>query len=195
MSPILSVLLFLAPLLILTSVVTLFSFLSAPIAYFCQVLGNTAISVVSFLSEQENVTVSLRYPFVPYIIFPAAIILFVLLIVPLKKKRWILVVPLLAVALFAGHLSFYNHTNKSTLTIDYLAAGESKMIVLTTTEDAVICDMSTGANSHLENALSVTVERYQTDVSALVLTHYHTRHVNSLRKYAGAYIIRNLYLP
>ena len=195
MSPLLSVLLFFAPLLILASVVTLFFFLATPIAYLCRILGNAAISVVSFLSEQENITVSLRYPFVPYIIFPAAVLLFILLFVPLKKKRWILIAPLLAAALFAGQLAFYNHANQDLLTVDYLATGESEMIILTTTKDTVICDISTGANSHLENALSVTVERYQTDVSALVLTHYHTRHVNSLRKYSGAYIIRNLYLP
>lgn len=194
-SPLISVLLFLAPLLLLCSLVALFSFLSPILATACHAVCWLMQAIISLLSEPNGITVSLRYPFVPYIIIPTSLLLFLLLTLPLRKKFWIPLVPTIATLLFVGMLFVHNNIYEEQVTVDYLSFGESEMMVLTTTKDAVICDLSTGGNQYLYDAISLARERFQVEISALVLTHYHTRHINTFARNADSYKIRSLYVP
>ena len=194
-SPLISVLLCLAPLMLLASLVALFSFLAPIFAAACHIICWLMQTIVSLLSQPSGITVSLRYPFVPYIIIPAAILLFLLLVLPLRKKRWIPLVPSVATILFIFMLFSYNKANEEQVTFDYLSWGEAEMIVLTTAKDAVICDLSTGGNQYLHDAISLARNHSQVEISAIVLTHYHTRHINTFSRNADMYKIRSLYLP
>lgn len=194
-SPLITVLLFLAPLLLLSSLVALLFFLSPILTVACRLLCSLVESIVSLMTQPSGITVSLKYPFAQLIIIPAAILLFLLLILPLRRKFWIPLVPLVAAVLFTGLLFAHNAKNADTLTLDYVSFGESEMLVLTTTSDAVICDISTGANRYLYDSVALTKERFHTEISALVLTHYHTRHITTFSRNADLFVIRNLYLP
>lgn len=194
-SPLITVLLFLAPLLLLSSLVAIFAFLSPLFSVLCQFVCTLVEAIISLLTKPSGITVSLNYPFVPFVIIPAALLLFLLLLLPLRKKFWIPLVPIMATILFIGLLAVHNERHEEMLTVDYLSFNESEMLILTTTSDAVICDISTGANQYLYDAISLTRERCHVEVSALVLTHYHTRHINTFARNADKYVIRNLYLP
>lgn len=194
-SPFITVLLILAPLLLLTALVALFYPLSPVLSFLCRETGEAVIELVSFITKPEGITFSLNYPFVNYIILPAAMLLFLLLILPLRQRRWILFVPLVATILFSSLVFVYNDTNKETLTVDYLSFGESEMLILTTPKDAFICDISSGANQCMYDSVALTRQRYQTEITGLLLTHYHTRHVVTFSRNADKYVIRNLYLP
>lgn len=194
-SPLITVLLFLAPLLLLSSLVAILAFLSPLFSVICQLICTLVEVIISLTTKPSGITVSLNYPFVPFLIIPAALLLFLLLILPLRKKLWIPLVPIIATLLFIGLLAVHNDRHGETLTVDYLSFNESEMLVLTTASDAVICDISTGANQCLYDAISLTRERCHVEVSALVLTHYHTRHITTFARNADKYVIRNLYLP
>ena len=195
LSPFVTVLLIFAPLLLLSALVALLYPLSPVLANVCQLISTVMTRLISFITKLEGITVSLNYPFVNSIILPAAAILLLLLILPLRKKRWILLVPLTASVLFTASVLLYNHAHKETLTVDYLSYGESEMLVLTTPKDAIICDLSSGANQCTYDAIALTRMRYHTEVTGMLLTHYHTRHIVTFSRNADKYVIRTLYLP
>ena len=194
-SPFITALLMLFPLLLLTALVAILYPLSPILSVLCQGIGSAATTLIALITKADGITVSLNYPFTSFIILPAAAILLLLLILPLRKKRWILAVPLAATVLFTALVLHYDKVNTETLIIDYLSFGESEMLVLTTPTHAVICDMSTGANQCLYDAITLTRERYHTEVSGILLTHYHTRHIVTFSRNADKYVIRALYLP
>ena len=66
---------------------------------------------------------------------------------------------------------------------------------MTTTEDTVICDFSTGANTYLYQSINFSKERFSTEISTVVLTHYHTYHISTFSRNAARTVIRELYLP
>lgn len=194
-SPLISAVLFLAPILLLFSFAPFLQYLTPAIAFALDGICRVILSIVSLVSHLENITVSLNYPFAGYIIVPATVLLFLLLLLPLRRKFWIPLVPAVATVLFVGCLIMHNITNEEALTADYLSSGESEMILLTTTKDTVICDFSTGANSYLYQAIDYSSKRFSTEISAVVLTHYHTYHISAFSRNAASSMIRTLYLP
>ena len=194
-SPLISLVLFAAPLMLLISFIPLLSYITPVIAFALRAFCSIILDMVSWLSRLENITVSLNYNFAGYIIIPATALLFLLLILPLRRKFWIPLIPTIAVVLFSGCLIVHNVTNAEMLTADYLSYGESEMLLLTTTEDTVICDFSTGANSYLYQSIDFSKERFSTEISAVVLTHYHTYHISTFSRNAARTVIRELYLP
>ena len=194
-SPLVTVLLFFAPLVLMAASLSAFAYFLPLLGIICKPICEAILFLVGSLSKLSDITVSLRLPFAFPIVILAAIALFILLVVPLRHKIWIPVVPLVAALAFTGALIHYNAENAERLTIDYLGGGESEMLVLTTANDAVICDLSSGANAYFRDAVALATERYQTEISAVVYTHYHARHVTTLAKNAERYVIRAVYLP
>jgi len=195
LSPMSSVLLFLTPLLLVLHFLPLFSAVIPYVAAGIRLLCNVIIHMASRLSHLENITISLNYRFVPFILIPASILLLVFLIVPLRRKYWLAVVPLASAVLFSGMLILHNYRYRNVVTVDYLSYGESEMLVATENSKAVICDLSTGSHSYLFDAIELCQSRYNTEVDALVLTHYHTLHISTFSKNAARFMIRHLYLP
>lgn len=194
-SPLVTALLFFAPLILMASSLSAFAYLLPFLGMLCKPICQAILFLVETLAKLPRITVSLRLPFAVPIILLSAVVLFILLAVPLRRKIWIPIVPLVAAIAFAAALAHYNKENESLVTVDYLAGGESEMLVLTTAHDTVICDLSSGANTYFRDAVAVTTDRYQTEISAVVYTHYHARHVTTLAKNAGQYVIRSVYLP
>lgn len=194
-SPLVTVILFLAPLLLLIQFVPLLIYLSPVLAHLLCFICDIAIRLVSTLSDWENIVISLRYPFAGLIIVPASLLLFILVIVPLRRKLWIPLVPAVAALAFCGCLLTYNLTNSDKLTVDYLHYNESEALLLTSVEGSTIIDLSTGANSYLYATAALAKEKCSTEISSLVLTHYHTLHISTFSRNAARFMIRTLYLP
>ena len=195
LAPLSSVLLFLAPLLLILQFVPFLSFAVPILATAIQWLCRIILDIASFLSHLENITISLHYPFVPFILIPASAAIALMLIAPLRRKRWLVVVPVTTALLFGGTLILHNAMHRDVTTVDYLSFGESEMLVATTNNEAIICDFSTGSNSYLYEAVELCKTRYNTEIDALVLTHYHTLHISTVSKNAARSMIRRLYLP
>ncbi len=194
-SPLANLFLFLSPIKLITSIFSPLAFLSQPLTEVLRLIGGLMIDIIAEMSSWESITVSLEYRFAGYIILPASLLLLVCLILPLRRKIWIPLIPTVASLIFCGCLMHYNHTNADKITLDFLSSGESEMMVLTTTKDTVICDVSTGANKYLYEAIAFSEQRMSTEVSALVLTHYHSYHISTFSKNADRFMIRKLYLP
>lgn len=71
----------------------------------------------------------------------------------------------------------------------------SEAILLVRGHSAVICDMGDGSRTSLNAAVTEAEELGATEISALMLTHYHTRTQGTLWRVLSAETVRELWLP
>lgn len=71
----------------------------------------------------------------------------------------------------------------------------SEAIILTRGHEAVICDIGDGSRTSLNAALEEAEGLGATEISALMLTHYHTRMPGTLWKLLATATVRELWLP
>ncbi len=189
-SPFVSILLSLAPFLLL---LTEIPFVSGVFAFSIEALTYVVTEVSSYFSNLENVYMSLNYPFVVFLVIPFFIVLAVLLVINLKHK---FVIPLY-VALFTIIfiiLELLSVNSKLTYT-EYFRYKENEYFSISFGGKNVLIDISDGSSSNLYNAATETTDIGNCEIEAMILTHLHKRHMSSLEKSSSRFMIRNIYIP
>lgn len=192
-----------SPIMTAVLILGLLTVIFSPIPPASAFFGQTLISVsslfmesASYISHWQNVTVSLKYDFTPFIILPLILCLIVFLIIKLPRKWVIAIPPALAVIAFSIALSTYNSINETNSSVTYLKDKRSEMLVATTVSDAIVCDISTGGYSNIYNACENVIKNHPiTEIESIVLTHFHNFHAESLERICKKYMVRNVYIP
>lgn len=151
-------------------------------------------SLVSFFSSQSFAVVSLGYAFAGIIISVASVAMLVLLIVKLKHKHIVLGVPAVAIVSFFVCLVVFNAAHDGTRS-SYINEKGRDSLVFVKSSAAVIFDISDGTYSSFYNSILKSEEYYATEVSAVVLTHYHVKYISSLNNIFRNEMVREVYLP
>ena len=158
-------------------------------------LTDVVSDMSAYFSSLSGVTLSLKYDFVGYIIVPSMVALFLFLVLKVKRKLTIALVPLSMIIAFVACLSVHSYVNRDLSTVSYLRNGKSEMLVITNDEEVTVCDISTGGYSNLSSACKAAFENCATEIDNIVLTHYHAYHTSSLMRVCESYMVRNIYLP
>ena len=158
-------------------------------------VGDRIVQIIRFFSELPAATVSLKYTFAGVIILLFTGTMIVLLVIRLRRK-WILAVPpFLAVAAFA--LCFFIfHAVQDTATVIYTTDGKgSEQLVVTEGSTITFVDQSSGSGESFLMIREELERSNSTEISALVLTHYHHQHVSGVDWLIRQTMLRELYLP
>ncbi len=192
LSPLVTAVLVLTPLFLLVSGIPVLIALLGKLLYaVCHIL----LTLVSSFSSLRGITVSLGYRFFDFLIPLSAIVIAILLLVKLKKLRWIPIAmggTVLALTLF---LLVLRLPPPDAVTADFLCQGENELLVFSMSEESIICDSTSGSSTLLRTAYDLLHERRATEISAYLLTHYHSRHISTLSRLFSAFTVRSLYLP
>ena len=192
LSPLVTVVLFLTPVMLLFSWLPL---IAAPLGALLCAVCRVMLEAVSYFSSFRGITVSLGYRFFDYLIPISSILIALLLIIKLKRK-WLLSLAMGGTVLSIGiFISVLRLPAADSLTADFLSQKENELLLFSYAEQSVICDSSTGAYSPLRSAYDLLRARNTTEISAYVLTHYHTLHVSTLSRLFSAFAVRAVYLP
>lgn len=192
LSPFVSLILYLAPFFLLFSGISpIATLLSTVIRELCKLL----LAGSSLFAALPDLTVSLRYPFEAVLIPLASALLGILLLLPLRKKRFIPLSALCVTLAFFICLGIQHRKGKDELWTSYVRLGDSEMLVMVNSQSTVVCDLSGGTYSAPYKAHILSKEFFSTQIDAYVLTHYHNRHLASLRRLAEQTLIRKLFLP
>lgn len=149
------------------------------------------------LSEPRWVVVSLMHPAVLPIAVSMLSALLVLLGLRLSaRRRWVIALPLLAgwIAIF-GVLGISNALSDGLKTSYIQPSSAADMLVMVEGRDAVICDFSNGSMTSLSAAANEASRRGATEISVLVLTHYHRATSGSLVRLLAREKVRALWMP
>lgn len=137
-------------------------------------------------------------PAVGIIIAVMTVALLILLGVRLPRRRqWVVCLPAVCGWLTLGLvLGISAHVYSRQVTVTYLQpSAASEALVLTRGQEAVICDLSNGSNTALRGAWDQAEAVGATEISVLMLTHYHSRTPGTLWNLLSYEKVRALWLP
>lgn len=169
-------------------------------------IGDAVVSAIRAISELteymcgvfsriDGAVISLRYGFAGAIVILMSAALAVMLVIKMKRKMFILIPPIAAVAAFAICLSVHNAINEGNLDIAYRREHSNEMLMISERYSAAVIDISSGSQRFLGGVGALAKERYATEISDLVLTHYHDAHPDSIRLICERVMLRRVYLP
>jgi len=151
-------------------------------------------ALTSFFASQSFAVFSLKYVFAGVIIAVATAAMCVFLVIEIQHKKLILAIPAAAIVAFFVCLGIYNMTYDGTR-VTYINNGSRDGLVLTSGKSAVVFDVSDGTYTQFGNAVGAAAQNYATELSSVVLTHYHAKHISSLDSVLRNEMVRKLYIP
>ena len=139
--------------------------------------------------------ISLQTSFIPFIVIPVLLVSAILLCVDLKQRYPLAILPAL-VCMLAFVLSFclINRMDQS-LSVVYRQDGNNEGLVLVRGSQSMICDLSNTSLSQLRADWSAAQEEGATELSVLLLTHYHGKSAFALSKFLQSVLLHELWLP
>ena len=192
LSPFVTAVLFLTPLMLLFSWLPL---LPTLIAFSLRLICRSTLDIAAFFSSIEGITVSFGHRFFSVFIPLSALVIALLLILKYKQKWPIPTAVGTVILSLSVFLCFLRMPPTKQLYIDMLRHGENEVLLFSADEQSVICDMTSGAYSSLEPIYDMMTERYATEISSYVLTHYHAAHVRGLSRLFSDVTVHSLCLP
>jgi ComEC/Rec2-related protein len=159
-----------------------------------QWLAEKLLEASTWFSSLEGSILSLRHE-VFSVILPVFGAVLVLLLLVRMRKRYMALILSLCLLLFCGAVTLSLHEGKNQVYGAYVAKGNSELLFLCHEEDAVLCDMTDGSFSAYRLLLEEGLPAGQTELDALLFTHYHSRHVSTLERLTANICLRKLYLP
>lgn len=153
------------------------------------------LAIAEYFSFRSGAVISLGYPFAGVIIAAMSVVYVVLCVIKLRRK-WVMLLPALSACLvFMLCLGVYEAMSEGSVRVSYLNGGRGEMIVISSTEGGVICDISDGGKSHVGAALVEARQNYLTEIDVFVLTHYHQKHISATDSLLGREVVRQIWLP
>ena len=160
----------------------------------CRVMADLA----AWLGSPSWTVISLRHHYILPIAAGMLAAMLILMAVRLpERRRWMVVLPLLVGwVTIGGMLGITSVFTAGDMTVTYLQpSSASDMMVLVGGNKAVICDLSNGSLTSM-NAATREAERVgATEISVLMLTHYHSRTTGTLAAILSRETVRALWLP
>ena len=160
----------------------------------CGVMADLA----AWLGSPSWAVISLRYQYILPIAAGMLVAMLILLAVRLPvRKRWMVALPLVVGWLtLGGALGIHALTTAGDVTVTYLQpSSASDMLVMVEGNGAVICDLSNGSMTAMNKATREAERAGATEISVLMLTHYHSRTAGTLSTLLSRETIRALWLP
>lgn len=155
-------------------------------------LGELMRNLVSLIADTEGVMLSLKYPMIEFLVWGLFIGFSVLFAIKLKRKYLIFVPCLLFAVLLPINIAIYSNQRDDFVRAEYL---RGDALVLSSSNEAYICDMSSGSYGNLYDSITIAKENCFTEIDGIVLTHYHSDHVISLERLSKNFKIHSVLLP
>lgn len=186
--PLISALLYATPVVLLCG--GLGGLLRVPVAG----LANGLMRLMTRLVRLRGISIPLVDGRCVWLMFPLLAVALVLLFRPPKKHRCLslLAVFLCTVFLFGGVI-WLNRTDG--LEIAYTAEGKNEMLILRNKAGAMLCDFTNGSAQALRKAANAASALGEAEIEAVLLTHYHTKHISAFGRLCEQWVVRSLYVP
>lgn len=186
--PIISLFLYLAPFCILFPKLY-------PLTYACDLLYGTVKAICDYICGFDNLLISLKHAFVVPISVIGCIVMLILIALPLKRRMYVLLPPLISVLAIAVCIFVFNRFHYNEAHITYFTQGGNDGIVITDQNETMCIDISTGSSSASYRAEYISEENYSPEISAFMFTHCHSLHISMFTKLCSRTNIHSVFLP
>ena len=172
-----------------------FPWFASKIAFIIESLSAFSENLAETLSDLEDIYISLRYPFVPYLLM--LLIIGILAVLLIKKIRPVWFFAVFAIFVFGFGIGYgsYMEMNRNISFVYLETDGKSDAVGFFSDGESMIVDISTGGSS-LYRAISDRLGDFcEAELDVLVLTHYHRYHPGTLQKLMHHIKIHKILLP
>lgn len=150
----------------------------------------------SFVNDKLITTVSLRYPFFTVILLLFVAILLFLRLREIKNPLSVLGAMVFCALLFGVCTQIYAAFNANRGEICYIAGKSSDGIVVNSGSETLFIDIGNGSRGVLREGMETAAKTYyETGIDGIMLTHYHSDHISTVRGALRQYRVDKLYLP
>ena len=170
-------------------------FVAAPLGAVAQALIAFVCEAAERLSDIRGICVSLRYPFMPWVIALLVVGILAVLMIRKAKTAYIFGVFALCIAFYTAGYFVYARMESDHSYVCLETDGKSDAVGIVSRGQTVLVDISTGGYSVLSRAADRMEDFCACEIDVLVLTHYHSYHPNTLRKLMNRVRIHRIYLP
>lgn len=157
-----------------------------------------ALDLTEWMASPSWTVISLRHPAVLPLASAMLGGVLILLVARLPaRRRWLVALPiLLGWTVIGGVLGIHRALTMNEVKVTYLQPSTaSDSLVLVSGNQGFICDLSNGSLSSVTAAAREAKERGATELSAFLVTHYHTRTSGTLAALFSRETVRALWLP
>ncbi len=162
-------------------------------AFAVRLTARVMLGFCALVSDIRGAVVSLEYGFVPYIIIPAAAATAVMLTLKLRRKIFCFAPALAAAAAFA--VCLITCGDAAGTRVSFVRTGENDAIIATCRGSAIITDIGSGSYDILRASAAAADMHCASETEALILTHYHKRHIAGVERFFGREKVRSILLP
>lgn len=167
-------------------------FLGRIIDLYCTVM----LCLAKYPSSLENVMIPINYDFTVLFLIPLTVMLVLL---PFSSRKGI---KRLSIGIFTVLFAFFvcvgvvQMTEKSNVYFSYITTKtKNDGFVLKSDGKVLLCDISDGSYGYLSALTEEMTGLHSCEAEALLLTHYHNKHISYLERLCGREILRTLVLP
>lgn len=152
--------------------------------------------IAAVITGHISVTVSLSYPFFFAILALLGVMLLFLRLRETRNPLALLGVFVACAAVFAISVQIYGFVYRDRAEIVYLTNKTSEGIVVNSGSETLFIDIGNGSKALPTEAMDVASTEYcETGIDGFMLTHYHSSHISTLKRFMRTYRIEKLYLP
>lgn len=171
------------------------AFLSHVPARILHTFSGVMISITQNLSDTRGTVLSLRYGFVPWLLLVliVAMVCFLLLKWQHPKRFWFVIGGWCGT--FVLCLVLTVHSMAGQWDMRYVSSKKNELLCLSSHQTAVLFDLTDGSYTTYSELLAESMPVGVTEIEALVLTHYHNRHISTIYKLLGDIRVRTIWLP
>ena len=171
------------------------AFLSKWIAQILYSVSDGMLKITQKMSDTPGALVSLRYGFVQVLLILLICALLLFLLLKWKKPRRFFYVIAAWAAIFVICLTVTKNMTAGQWQATYLSDKMNELFCLSNNEVTVLCDITDGSYTTYRDFLSEGKPDTTTEIDALILTHYHNRHISTVYKLLGDIRVRTIWLP
>ena len=183
------------PFAALGSIFPIFSFIPTIIARILHGFAGMMLSITQTFSDMRGAVLSLRYSFVPWLLLLLVIALLSFLLLKWRhpKRFWFVMAGWCMI--FAGCLFLTNQAAIGQWQSAYVSEKNNELLCFSSNNGVVLFDITDGSYPVYSEFLADGMPEGQTEIEALVLTHYHNRHISTVYKLLGDIRVRTIWLP
>ena len=183
------------PLSYLGAVAPFFVFLADVIARILHEIADVMLTITQRMSDVPGALLSLRYDFVSVLLAILVCALVVVLLFRFQRPQRFLYVLAAWTAIFVVCLSMVQSASTGTWQATYVSDKKNELLCLFGNGETVLCDVTDGSYTAYRDLLADAMPDGATEIDALILTHYHNRHISTVYKLLGDIRVRTIWLP
>ena len=183
--------------LIFTIIILIFYFtpfmrvISVILSFLCNLCSDLSYAMSRSLPEP----VSLRLPFAHVCAFIC--IALIIFLVFLKKKRVFILITLSLVFVISYSVGYFTYINVNAQGTEILCLndGENDYMLVSSSGKTLLIDVSSGSYSSLNNSAAYSELLYDRSPDALLITHVHRKHIETISRLTNSTRIKQIILP